>query len=138
MIDINKCLRCSERWPGTGRTVDLPIFRFQVHPVGVGLPGILLAVVTPSRRQKRTEDWSYWTVDWTPRLNTEISSTLHAVLRAQFAPQVMGWRDSNIIFGAQMNPAGQQPAGAQRRLGPTPTHASGRGLAGASDRAGCR
>ena len=81
---------------------------------------------------------NHWTVDWTPRLNTGISSTLHAVLRAQFAPQVMGGRDSNIIFGAQMNPVGQQSVGVQRRLGPTPTHASGRGLAGASDRAGCR
>jgi hypothetical protein len=53
-------------WPGARPNRRPSDFQFQVHLIGVGLPGILLAVVTSSRHQKYLENWSYWTVHWTP------------------------------------------------------------------------
>jgi hypothetical protein len=54
-------------WPGAWSNRRPSDFQFQVHPGGVGLPGILLAVVTSWKNQKHPEHWSYWTVRWTPR-----------------------------------------------------------------------
>jgi hypothetical protein len=51
----------TSRGQGRGRTADLPIFSFQVHLIGVQLPGTLLAVVTPKRHQKHPKHWSYRT-----------------------------------------------------------------------------
>jgi hypothetical protein len=81
-------VRASQRWwPGTGSNRRPSDFQFQVHPVGVGLPGILLAVVTSQKRQKHPEHWSYWTVrwtpcDWTPGLSAHVARCSQHPVRA--------------------------------------------------------
>jgi hypothetical protein len=81
-------------WPGAGSNRRPFDFQLQVHLIGVRLPGILLALVRLRRRQKHRDDWSYWTVHWTPfsgrsdkrRASRRAARHLAALSRGGFHP----------------------------------------------------